>query len=383
MNSYAVIGSGMMGRVIAKDLLTTELDCRVTLLDADPGKAKEVEAALGSDRLTPGGVDVRDLDGTASTLAGHDVAIGALPHVCALDALRASINAGVSIVDLVGSKPELRKELDSAAREAGVLVIPGFGVAPGLSNVLIARGVENLDEPHFGVIYVGGIPVKRTPPLEYQTVYSLVSMFGAYLRPARIWKDGAWTTAPPLSGIERLHFPSIGALEAFYTDGLGSLVISMTGTFRDGLEEKTLRYPGFAEKVSLLNDCGLLSADPVEVDGVSVAPLSVVIKQVEPLFELSPDGDILVMRVVVIGAADGEEHSHTFELIDYQDPEEGDTAMARTTGYPATIAARMISSGQLNEPGVWFPEEVFLAEEGDYLLGELEARGVVVSHVRE
>jgi lysine 6-dehydrogenase len=97
------------------------------------------------------------------------------------------------------------------------------------------------------VIYVGGIPRERTPPLEYQTVYSLVSMFGAYLRPAQIWVDGEKTTAEPLTGIEILEFPPpIGPLEAFYTDGLASLVLTVPHRIRGSLSEKTLRYPGFA-----------------------------------------------------------------------------------------------------------------------------------------
>ena len=195
-----------------------------------------------------------------------DISVDGCPHARSLDALEASIEAGVSFVDLVGSKPELRRALDQKARAAGVLVVPGLGVAPGLSNVLVARGMASLDETRDAVIYVGGIPRERTPPLEYQTVYSLVSMFGAYLRPAQIWVDGEKSTAEPLTGIEILEFPPpIGPLEAFYTDGLASLVLTVPHRIRGSLSEKTLRYPGFAEKVKVLKDCGLLGAEPVQV----------------------------------------------------------------------------------------------------------------------
>jgi lysine 6-dehydrogenase len=382
MKRYALIGAGMMGRAIARDLLSTEGDCTLTLLDSDPGKVEEVASLFPSDRVSTGTLDVRDRQ-AAAVLEGHDVAIGALPHASALDLLKAAVQAGISVVDLVGSKPELRRELDGPAKEAGVLVLPGLGIAPGLSNVLIARGLERVDEAQSGVIYVGGIPVKRVPPLEYQTVYSLVSMFGAYLRPAQVWRDGAWTTVPPLTGLDILQFPSIGPLEAFYTDGLASLAITMTGRFREALEEKTLRYPGFAEKVAFLIECGLMAREPVEVGGVEVAPLDVLIKQVGPRFELSPEGDILVMRVVVVGERDGRQVTHTFELVDYKDQATGDTAMARTTGFPATIAARMMASGKLSEAGVFFPEELFGGARGNHLLQELKARGVVVQHSEE
>jgi lysine 6-dehydrogenase len=389
MKRYAVIGASMIGRVIAKDLLETEPDAHVTLLDLDTGLLDEVTELLASvedvdNRLATQEMDVRDTARVAQALQGHDAAIGALPHACALDALKAAVQAGVSMVDLVGSKPELRRELDGSAREANVLIVPGMGVAPGLSNVLIGRGVEILDEVHEGVIYAGGIPVQRTPPLEYQTVYSLVSMFGAVQRPARIWREGAWGEVEAFTGLELLAFPPpVGSLEAYYTDGLASLVLTMDNKFRDTLEGKTLRYPGFAERVGFLKRCGLLEMEPVEVGDVEMAPRDMLIRQLTPLLRLGPEGDILAMRVIVKGQSLGRDYTHTFELVDFMDPDTGDTAMARTTGFPATITARMMAAGTIAEEGVRFPEEIFSGPLWDVLLSELEVRGVKVTHVVE
>jgi lysine 6-dehydrogenase len=381
MNSYAVLGASMMGSVAAKDLLSTEPDARVTLLDIDSGLLEEVAQRLSSPRLVPLELDVSDRERAAEALRGHDVAVGALPHAQSLQAIQAAIEARVSFVDLVGSKPELRRALDQKVRDAGVVVVPGLGVAPGLSNVLVARGMAALDETRGAVIYVGGIPMERTPPLEYQTVYSLVSMFGAYLRPAQIWVDGEETTAEPLTGIEILEFPPpIGPLEAFYTDGLASLVLTVPQRIRGSLSEKTLRYPGFAEKVKVLKDCGILEDEPVQVGGVRVAPRDVLVHQLGSTLELGPEGDILAMRVVVKGVAAGHDVSHTFELVDFMDPATRDTAMARTTCFPATIAARMIARGEVTDRGVRFPEELFVEGLGDHLFEELEERGVRVRH---
>jgi lysine 6-dehydrogenase len=381
MKRYAVLGAGLMGRVAVKDLLSTEPDAGVTLLDVDEGLLEEVSETVADERLQTVRMDVADRDATAASLRGHAAAIGALPHARSLQGLEAAISAGVSLVDLVGSKPELRRALHEPALEAGVLIVPGLGVAPGLSNVLVARGMEWLDETHDAVIYVGGIPRERTPPLEYQTVYSLVSMFGAYLRPAQIWENGKKTLADPLTGREILEFPPpIGPLEAFYTDGLASLVLTIPDRVRDSLAEKTLRYPGFAEKVGFLKACGLLEAEPVQVGGASVAPVDLVIRQLAPSLSLGPQGDILAMRVVVKGSRGPETRTHTFELVDFMDAGTGDTAMARTTAFPATIAARMMAAGTLSERGVKFPEEVFLGAAGDFLFSELENRGVSVEH---
>jgi lysine 6-dehydrogenase len=381
MKSYAVIGAGLMGRVAAKDFLATEPEARVTLLDQNEEQLEEVAELLGDPRLTTGRVDVQDREQAAEALRGHAVAVGALPHAYSIQGIQAGIAAGVSYIDLVGAHPELRRDLDGEARQAGVLVVPGLGVAPGISNVLVARGMELLDETHDAVIYVGGVPRERTPPLEYQTVYSLVSTFGAYLRPARIMEQGKEVNAEPLTGLEILEFPQpVGPLEAFYTDGLASLIITVPDRVRDSLAEKTLRYPGFAQKVKLLLDCGMLQADPVLMGDATVIPRDVLFHQLGSSLALGPQGDILAMRVVVKGISGGEELTHTFELVDFMDPETGDTAMARTTSYPATIAGRMIAAGQMGGTGVRFPEELFIGTPGDHLFSELEQRGVRVSH---
>jgi lysine 6-dehydrogenase len=132
--------------------------------------------------------------------------------------------------------------------------------------------------------------------------------------------------------------------------------------------------------VKVLKDCGILDAEPVQVGGVNVVPRDVLVHQLGSTLDLGPEGDILAMRVVVKGVADGHEVSHTFELVDFMDPTTGDTAMARTTAFPATIAARMIARGQIPERGVRFPEELFAGGLGDHLLDELEKRGVTVRH---
>jgi len=51
---YAVFGAGMMGRVVAKDLIGSEPDAHVTLLDFSEELLGKASAAIGSDRLRDG-----------------------------------------------------------------------------------------------------------------------------------------------------------------------------------------------------------------------------------------------------------------------------------------------------------------------------------------
>ena len=141
-----------------------------------------------------------------------------------------------------------------------------------------------------------------------------------------------------------------------------------------------MRYPGFADRVGFLKECGMLERREIPVGAVEVSPVEVLIQQLGPALELGPDGYILAMRVVLKGLAGGKECTHTFDLIDYMDEITGYTAMARTTGFTATVAARLIAEGRVAEAGVRFPEQVFVGELGDALLSGLEERGVVVGH---
>ena len=57
--------------------------------------------------------------------------------------------------------------------------------------------------------------------------------------------------------------------------------------------------------------------------------------------------------------------------------------MARTTSFPASIAAQMIASSVITQRGILFPEQVF---DGDLFVPFMEGlrrRGVFVSHEEE
>ena len=381
MKKYAVFGAGMMGRVIAQDLVESEADAEVSVFDVSDSLLEEASAFVENDRLATRTLDVADKNAAIQALRDRDVAVGALPHGISPTLVEASVEAGTSLVDLVGSGPEQRAALDGRAKENNCLIVPGCGVAPGISNLCVGQGVELLDEAVSATIYVGGIPRRKKPPLFYETVYLMESVFNACERPATIIEDGEEITVEPLTGLETITFPDpIGALDAFYTDGLASLPLTMRGRIRKNLSEKTLRYPGYVERVQTLKQCGLLGTEPVRVGDVDVAPRDLLLELLAEDLKLGPDGDILAMRVIVEGVKDKSPCRHNFELVDTYDPRRNHTAMARTTGFPATITARMIANNQLTEKGVLFPEQIFVGSRFEPMVEALAEKGVRVTH---
>jgi lysine 6-dehydrogenase len=384
MKRYGVFGGGLMGQVIAKDLVATEPDAEVSLFDVNGAALREAADAIGSSRFRTERADTRNTAATIQALRTQDVAVAALPHRLSLPLVQAAVEAGTSLVDLVGEAPEERAALSEHAREAGCLVVPGCGVAPGISNICVGQAASLLDDVHDAFIYVGGIPKRKQPPLFYETVYLPESVLNAYLREVTVVENGKEVTVLPLTGLETIRFPEpIGALEAFYTDGLVSLLLTMRGKVKKSMFEKTLRYPGHVERIRLLIDCGLLDENPVEVGGSRIAPRELLLKLLEDRLQLGPEGDVLAMRILVTGIRVGQSKTHTFQLIDYFDPETRYTAMARTTGFAAACTARMIAGNEILEKGVLFPEQIFVGPRFDEMVSALARKGVSVIHVED
>jgi len=381
MAHFLVMGAGKMGLVLAKDLIESDPKSKVTLMDIDFEQLRRASEFIQSDRLLPLQRDIEDGSQRHEVMEGKDVALCALLHGHSLMALDAAVERGVHYVDLVGEGPLERMEYDERAKDKGITVISGLGVSPGITNVCVGKGVHLLDEAEKGMIYVGGVPVKPTPPLNYRIVYAVESLLNLYQREVMILKDGKIERVPPLSGVESIQFPaSFSEMECFYTDGLNSMVYTMQGKVKDELAQKTIRHKGHIDGVETLKASGLLSWEPVDVDDQKVVPRRVLEVLLDERMKLGEERDATLLRVVVSGKQEGKAATHVFEMVDYYDSEKNYTSMAKTTSFPASIAAQMIVSGEISQRGVVFPENVFDQELYEPFMQALASRGVAISH---
>jgi len=281
-------------------------------------------------------------------LREFDAAVAALPHSLSMAANEAAVAAGCHLIDLVGSKYEEKLRLHEPAQAAGVLLVTGCGVAPGIVNVLAARGIELLDEADEAIIYCGGLPRYPQPPLHYQIVFRFESVMGLYTRPASAVVDGEIVKLPPMAGLETVEFPEpVGVCEAAYSDA-HSTAYTLRHKVRR-LAEKTVRYPGHFQKMGVLAELGFLSEEPVEVDGQTVIPRRVAMAVLEPQLSGKSNEDVTVARVVVRGTKDGRPVEHEWTMVDLYDAVRGYTSMAKSTGFPAVIVTEWLAQGRLEE----------------------------------
>ena len=120
-----------------------------------------------------------------------------------------------------------------------------------------------------------------------------------------------------------------------------------------------MRYPGHAEWMLGLRESGFFDEKPLELDGVSISPLSVTGALLERAWAFDEgEEDLTVMRVQVEGRMGDQTMRHTFDLFDRYDTVAGVSSMARTTGYTCTAMVRMLAKGLYTEPGITPPEFV-------------------------
>lgn len=375
-----VLGSGLMGPAAAFNAMSDPEVSRVGLCDLDQGQLDAAQAKLrsmdGGEKLTTVALDLKDQVAGTQLMADFDAVVGALPRAAIPLGIRAAVAAKRPLVDLAWPAETelvgLRRQVEAAVGP----VILGCGVEPGLTEIMaryLAEKLDQVDELH---IKCGGIPENPAPPLGYKIV------FGGRQLPLResdahIVEGGQLKAVPRYSDVETVFFPGVGECEAWH-EGFMPWLLDLEAL--QGLKlgtQKTCRWPGFAAKVTVLKEMGLLSERPVEVEGVRVAPKRVVDEVLYPRVKLGEgERDITLFRVEVIGEKNGGLHRYKIEMVDRYDDLLGFTSMARTTAFTAAIVARMIARGELKAKGMLTPEQVVTGPLFYRLLAELGAVNV-------
>ncbi len=376
--SMLVLGGGLQGSACAYDLLRYT-DYPVTLADARTDRLAEFLKPFLGERLEFVAVDATDQKPMLDLLSRHKAAMSALPYYLNADLASWAVEAGVHFADLGGNTEIVRrqKELDGAAKEKNISIMPDCGLAPGMVNILAFEGIRRIDKVESVKLYVGGLPQDPEPPLNYQIVYSLEGVLDYYTTPSFVLRNGKVSEVEALSELELMEFAGLGELEAFHTaGGVSTMPWSFEGSV-PVMEYKTLRYPGHAEIMKAIRGLDLLSLDPVEVKGVQVVPRELFITLADPKLRKSDGRDLVALRVIVAGTHYGKPARVVFDLVDYYDESRGISAMMRTTGYSLSISGQLQAAGEVQAG-------VMTAYEGTPFVeytGRLRERGVDIREI--
>lgn len=373
-----VLGAGLMGKETAKDLVKSANVEKVILADLHIEEAEVFANHLKTDKLKVVKLDATNEAALKNVMKLGDVIVNALFYTFNEQVAKSAIECGVHSIDLgghIGGATDAVLKLNEKAIEKGVTIIPDLGVAPGMINILTGYGAGKLDEVTAIKLYVGGVPMKPEPPLNYNLVFSLEGVFDHYTDPSYVIRHGELTEIPSLSEIEHLRFPGYGEMEAFHTSG-GTSTLTKSFPNVETLEYKTIRYQGHAEKFRTLVELGLLSrTNEVVVGGKAVKVRDVMREHLAPLLKLGQKSDAVLLRVIVSGQQNRSPITYEYDLITEKDKAINVTAMARATANTMSIVAQMIGSGEITKRGVHPPEKIV---PGASYIAQLKERGVFI-----
>jgi len=240
MPRVGVVGRGVVGQRISRRLPTVVDD--VVVLDHDPRAGRPLRGDVGVVVLAHGGAHAP----VARTL----------------------IDQGAAVVSISDDLDDVRAllDLDDAARNAGVPLVVGAGMAPGLTELLarmLASQMVDFDEIHLAVHGTAGPACARR--------------HHRALRGRAVgYHDGTWIQRPAGSGRELSFFPEpVGPYDCYRAELASPLLIhqSFSGVDRISARVSANRRDRFTAWLPMLSPPhreGGVGAVRVEVRGTDV-----------------------------------------------------------------------------------------------------------------
>jgi len=353
-----------MGSVTTVDAATSEGVERVLLVDRDAERADALAAAHANVEVRAPGDSAADM---RAALAGADAVVNAASHRLNLPIMQACLEIGAHYTDLGGLYYFALEqyELDEAFREAGLSAAISMGAAPGITNMLAAAAVAQLETVESIEVLdavIAGRPYDPDEP--YVPAYAADTLIDEFTRPAPMFIDGREQLMEAAGGARTYHLPE-GDGECVYT--IHSEQATLPRSYADrGIRTVEWRLglpPGHTLPLRALVAAGMASTDPVQVDGRDVRPRDVLVAVLARQGGAPDDpGALERLRAHVVGTSNGARVEIDADLPLWQNPDWGTDSGTYSTGVPPSIAAQLLAGGQALRTGVGGPEVILPVE---------------------
>jgi saccharopine dehydrogenase (NADP+, L-glutamate forming) len=438
MKRLLVLGAGFVaGPLVRYFLERSDVDVVVADLDLERARGQ----AGSHPRGTAVALDFRDAEATRREISRADVVASLLPHVFHPDVARFCLAEKKNMVT-TSYAGEAMRAFDEDARRAGIVILNEVGLDPGIDHMEAKRIIDEVHGRGGQVrgfrSYCGGLPAPeaRTNPFGYKFSWSPRGVLLAGRDSSRYLKDAAEVFVPAedlFADPEAVAVEGLGDFEGYPNRDavpyLGLYGIPEARTIFRG----TLRWPGWCATFKAIGRLGLLDLAVRDLAGLTyrqltaelaglsgksdlrgalrekfprdvsadvlgrlgwlgllsdallpanaTSPLDVLEHlMVEKLQYRPGERDMIVLRHELWASyPDGRAEKIVSTLVDFGIPG-GSSAMARTVGFSAAAAVRLILEGRVSARGVVIP---VLAELYGPILDELRRRGIVFKKERE
>lgn len=333
--------------------------CEAIKKKLDGGKTKIQVAQLDADQT-------QDIISLIQSFQPDVVINVALPYQD-LTIMDACLACGVDYLDTANYEPpdvpKFEYKWQWAYREryekAGITALLGSGFDPGVTSVFVAYAQKHyFDEIHtIDIVDANagdhGYPFATNfnPEINIREITANGSYF----------ENGKWIETPPLAVKKTYDLPEIGPKNIYllHHEEMEALALNIKGV-------KRIRFwmtfsDQYLNHLQVLQNVGMTSIEPIEFEGLKIAPLQF-------LKAVLPDPASLGPRTkgktnigcIITGLKDGKQQTYyVYNVCDHEAcyKEVGSQAISYTTGVPAMIGAMLMLKGIWKKAGVYTTDE--------------------------
>ena len=399
MKKIMVMGTGAQGSVIARRLQEEPCVTEIVCADYDTRAAQELEKSLSKAKAIQ--VNAKNVAEIVKAAQRCELIVNGLPPEFNMGVMDAALEVGACYQDMASGAEDddfvrgIRKQLgrDPEFKDAGLSALMNCGSAPGIANLIVRESVDKFESVDtIEILIFEGVWTTRFIPFWWAPDTAFADMVDEPV----IFENGKFKTVPPFNNPEWVDFPGLGKRRMYDHHHEEPVTMGLLADkYLKGAKNICFRYGGpGCEMAKGFYEMGLLSDEPVEVDGAPVIPMRLISKltppapkyrqEIQQVIDEGIESDEGVFLVRVDGKMDGGDVRIDSYLTAPGLRESFEKASisheSYLTGQSAFLFTKMLVNDKIDLKGV-FPPEALDANARAYYLQEAAKFELIVDEV--
>ena len=375
-------GAGKICGEAVRDLVEFSEFEKITIGDYNEDAGRALVEELNDSRVDFVRVNVLEKEETINTLKEYDIVMDGTTIKLNDRTTECIARAGCSGINLNGFGEEYK--YDDIFKKHGKIHIPGFGMTPGTTDMMVKYAADRLDTVEIVRVSHGAFrPIAFSPSITETTTYE----YDPDLPGRVVFEDGKFIQVPPFAREREIELP-----EPYGTHPQWIIPHSETKTAYEYLKDKGIKLievrgtwpPPNMELVKALYEWGFMRNDRIKVDGTEVG----IMDAIGSYLQQAPEGQSTdlygyALHVEVVGTKAGKKYRH---ILTHTHPSSDGSvegweklrAYTRCVGIPMSIGVQLIALGRAYGTGAIMPEFAFDPED---VFSELEKRQIYIHEV--
>ncbi|MGE5704168.1 MAG: saccharopine dehydrogenase family protein [Clostridia bacterium] len=379
MKIFCLGGAGNICREAVLDLVQHSEFQTITIGDFNEEEGRKLVASLNDPRVDFVKVNVRDHAATVAQMKGYDIVMDGTTITLNGLSTACIAEAGCHGVNLNGFGDE--DASDAIFRKNGKTCVPGFGMTPGVTQMMAMHAANQLDEVDTIRVSHGAFrPIAFSKSITETTTYE----YDPNLPGRVVYENGEFIQVPPFARPRDIQLPEPYGLTTQYIIPHAETKTLAKALAHKGVKLIEVRGTWPAKNMQLVRamyDWGLLRNDKITVNNTEIGILDCIAQY---LYNSKEGKETELygysLHVEVTGKKDGRAMQHT--LTHTHPASDGSVpgweklrAYTRNVGIPMAIAAEQLARGTVSQTGVITPEDAF---DPAVIFRELAKRSILV-----